>query len=66
MEKNKLIESGYICRDCAKANGARGACCHAYTVHMGKCSICGEEKYLGHTSDWDWPEQKDLERNREV
>jgi len=60
------MEYPYICRDCAKKNGAVGVEGHAFTVHMAICKYCNETKALAHLSDRNWPEQRHLERNREM
>jgi len=60
-----MIESSYICRDCAIKNGAEPVIGHCFTAHSDKCPHCNKTKSLAHTSDWNWPNNKKLEKNRE-
>ena len=64
-ELKKDDKSGYICRLCAVKMGAVPPVDHVCTWHRAKCHFCGEEANLCHTSDWNWPNKRDLERNRE-
>jgi len=60
------MKEGYICKECAVKKGALPSILHVFTSHQGKCSFCNKLKTLNHTSDWNWPHAKELERNREV
>ena len=60
------MKEGYICRDCAIKNGGLTVKGHIYTTHQAICENCHESRTLAHTSDWDWPNDKTLEKNREI
>ena len=60
------MNEGYICRECAIKNGAIAIKCHICTSHLAICEHCHESKSLCHTSDWDWPNDRTLEKNREI
>lgn len=69
IEKLKIkptITESYLCSDCAMKNGAIWPEGHAATFHVSDCDICGEEKSLSHTSDWNWPDHEYLQKGREV
>ena len=59
------MKEGYICNYCADKHGAEWPEGHIATMHIGKCMICNEKLFLSHTSDYDWPKQRELERGRE-
>lgn len=65
-EPKKDKSSGYICRVCAVNKGAVPPKDHVCTWHRAKCHFCNEEANLCHTSDWNWPDKKELEGDREV
>ena len=56
----------YICDACAKKDGAVWPKGHVATYHMGECDGCTGMKNICAVSDWDWPEQRNLERGREI
>ncbi len=56
---------GYICSSCAKEKGATWPEGHVCTMHNGKCDFCGLSAGLCHTSDYDWPSNPDLQKDRE-
>ena len=60
------MKEGYICRKCAITKGAVPVEGHRCTSHMAICECCHESETLCHTSDWDWPNNKTLEKNREI
>ena len=60
------MKSGYICEKCALKLNATHPECHVCTVHTGICEFCKKSERLVHTSDWNWPDKKYLEANRET
>ena len=60
------VKESYICQSCALLSGAQFPKSHICTHHKSKCPYCNEKKSLCHTSDYDWPNNKELEKNREI
>jgi len=65
LEEDDLLP-GYICRSCAMRLNAVPPKNHVCTWHRGRCNFCGEEANLCHTSDWNWPDRRYLEEDREI
>ena len=65
VEGDEEMPGGYICRACAMKYGAVPPRDHECTWHRGICVYCEEEANLCHTSDWNWPDMRYLEENRE-
>lgn len=50
--REKLIKANWTCTDCGiKYGEARGLCA---TYHNGTCEVCGEEKAVTETRDYNW------------
>lgn len=59
------MKSGYICHSCAVQLGAVPPKNHICSWHRAKCDFCANDANLCHTSDWDWPNKRYLEEERE-
>ena len=46
----------WICPDCGLKNGKVSTACGCYTVHNGKCDVCGVEKAVTEPRDFGYPE----------
>jgi len=58
--KLKLEKASWTCADCGEKYGeARGYCA---TFHTGRCDVCGEEKSVTETRDYNYF-NKALKRN---
>lgn len=53
MRKERKKQPAYICHDCAKTYlKEKFAPGMGFTIHMGKCDICKNERPLAHVSDY--------------
>lgn len=69
MSAKEAKEAGYICHQCADANGGVWPDGHCATFHGGVCPMCGKGKSLAAWDDWNWPDsqlEQEAKDTREV
>ena len=58
--KELILDSGYICSDCAVSYKGTLPEIDGATYHEGECLMCEEVTAVCHTTDWDFPFRKKL------